>query len=535
MGKNAEYEILFNKYNLAVAQAKDLQEQLSTKQTQWQQRNTDFSIIEKNVRELCEGILAKDSSEMVLGTDYSWATISVNELIIKAKRVFKEYNAKRTDIMSKLMDMAEDRREQIESLKEEIIQLKTRSSISSDISREEIEEQVQKDLKKKEDKKAVMTASKTMSPAIQHAIQNNEIDVETVKNSLVSGEAFITGEDSDLDFDDDEIEIGTVVHSKDGLRTKLKSKETILRADALRMNNMTQITSNSIPMTESQKAVKNRKELKERLNTEHSVVMLSEYEAKISDCGWILLDIIGKYGLSKISDIINKALEVSANNIKMTKPKFISNIADLNNIGVITKEVVITPYTKMYVYRLTSEGARIYKAKYGRSACLSEADKIIAEHDNLVHGYSIKAISEILEKSGVYKDVEIWNRKKNAITISGGITYIPDIVCTGENGEHTYIEFERDKWSQKNFNVKLNKMLAVTPTLSFIVGNKEIAESIIKKMVKWAKTKGNGGNMRHVICRVTTAKAIKGIDLSDNNNWMYTFKPSKDADYISNF
>ena len=144
MSKDKDYEILFSKYNRALAKAQDLQEQLITKQEQWEKRNVDFDTIEKNVRELCESILAKDSKEMRLGTDYSWDSIPVNELIIKAKKVFREYNAQRTDVMRKIMDTSEDRRAQVESLKEEIIMLKTQGRIASDsvLTEDELRAQV---------------------------------------------------------------------------------------------------------------------------------------------------------------------------------------------------------------------------------------------------------------------------------------------------------------------------------------------------------------------------------------------------------
>ena len=47
MASNSDYEILLNKYNIAIAKAQDLQEQLQTKQKQWEKRDADFSVVEK--------------------------------------------------------------------------------------------------------------------------------------------------------------------------------------------------------------------------------------------------------------------------------------------------------------------------------------------------------------------------------------------------------------------------------------------------------------------------------------------------------
>lgn len=532
MAKDKEFETLFNKYNLVVAKAQDLQEQLNTKQQQWQERDEKFATLEKIMRELCEDILAKDSKEMVLGSDYSWATTPIEELISKSKRVFKEYNAKRTDLMKKLLDTAEDRAMQIESLKEEIIQIKTRGGASVNLSREEIEAQIEKDEEKRREQEKLGKSVTTMSPTVQQAVKNGDVEIQMIKESIANGNAMITAEDSDdfEFFDDDETVAGAVVHKK-----KLSNKEVKLREDAIKKNNMAKITPKSVPMSETQKTIKDRKLLKAKLDTEYTMKVLSEFEAKISEAGWILIDVIGTYGVSKGADVINKALEIGVDNTKFTQSKFTTNLADLANIGVIIKDKVVTPFTKNFVYRLSETGARIYKVKYNKDACISEADKIIAEHDNLEHGYAIKSISELLVASGKYSKVEIWNRKDNTIEIAGGIKYVPDIVCTGISNEHTYIEYERDNWSQKSFNIKLNKMVVVTPTINFITSDKGKAISIMNKMVEWAKTKGNGGNMRNVILRVTTAKAIKGMDLNQHSSWMYTYRPLKDSEPVNNF
>lgn len=71
---------------MVVARCKDLEEQMRIRQKQWDQREVESKTTEKLMRELCEDILAKDSKEMVLGTDYSWSSIQINELIRKSKQ-----------------------------------------------------------------------------------------------------------------------------------------------------------------------------------------------------------------------------------------------------------------------------------------------------------------------------------------------------------------------------------------------------------------------------------------------------------------
>lgn len=300
MSKDKDYEILFSKYNRALAKAQDLQEQLITKQEQWEKRNVDFDTIEKNVRELCESILAKDSKEMRLGTDYSWDSIPVNELIIKAKKVFREYNAQRTDVMRKIMDTSEDRRAQVESLKEEIIMLKTQGRIASDsvLTEDELRAQVDKDLEAKRDRAAQIISSKSMSVETQKAVAAGRINIEEIKSDFSNGNALIIEEDSDF-LDDDEPQKGAIIHSK----------EKKIRMGATVDNSKAKITQKSIPVSPAKKVVQNRQELQKKLDKEYTLNILSELEKKISDAGWVIMDVIGKYGLSVASDIIDKGLE----------------------------------------------------------------------------------------------------------------------------------------------------------------------------------------------------------------------------------
>lgn len=118
MAKNQK--TLENQYHMVVARCKDLEEQMRIRQKQWDQREVESKTTEKLMRELCEDILAKDSKEMVLGTDYSWSSIQINELIRKSKQSFTNYIASRTDFMQKLVDQLEERRLEIEGLKDQI-------------------------------------------------------------------------------------------------------------------------------------------------------------------------------------------------------------------------------------------------------------------------------------------------------------------------------------------------------------------------------------------------------------------------------
>ena len=90
MARDAQYEALLSMYNIALAKAKDLQEQIQTKETAWGEKEKWYKLIDKLCREFCENVLAKDPNEMVLGQEYSWGKLDSVQLIQKAQKCFKE-------------------------------------------------------------------------------------------------------------------------------------------------------------------------------------------------------------------------------------------------------------------------------------------------------------------------------------------------------------------------------------------------------------------------------------------------------------
>ena len=149
MSGRINYNTLLNQYNIAVAKAQDLQEQLSTKMRQWEKRDEDFKTVEKLARELCSEILVKDNKEMVLGREYTWGSVPIMELIIKTRRVYQEDIAKKTDFIRKILDQSEERRQQAESLQEQIAVMKTQPG-AMQISQEELIAQLEKEKKEQE-------------------------------------------------------------------------------------------------------------------------------------------------------------------------------------------------------------------------------------------------------------------------------------------------------------------------------------------------------------------------------------------------
>lgn len=112
--------ILQNKLNRSEARCRDMEEQLRIKKQQWERAENTYKEAESHCRRLCEEILVRDSSEIVLGKMYSWDGLSTAAMAMKALTSLRRYNAERTDMQRKLLDISEERRLKIDSLLEQI-------------------------------------------------------------------------------------------------------------------------------------------------------------------------------------------------------------------------------------------------------------------------------------------------------------------------------------------------------------------------------------------------------------------------------
>lgn len=177
-------------------------------------------------------------------------------------------------------------------------------------------------------------------------------------------------------------------------------------------------------------------------------------------------------------------------------------------------------------------GQRLYKERFGEMPVISEIEKIIAEHDNLIHGYGIKFIADLLREKGEFSEVNDMNRKR-PIEIGSGKSYIPDLVCIDENGHTDYIEYECVNHTQTAFNAKCNKMSKITNVLNFVVPNADSIAKIRNEISKWIENRG-ARSLSHITVRVTGACQLKDAEFNDNRTWKLVFKPGKRIEPFEN-
>ena len=115
-----------------------------------------------------------------------------------------------------------------------------------------------------------------------------------------------------------------------------------------------------------------------------------------------------------------------------------------------------------------------------------------------------------------------------------GAKYKPDIICTDDNGEKLYIEYELGNHTHADFVAKCSKMLAVTNKLNYIVNNRQTVDSMTAKIKKWIMEYGQQ-RLKGVIIRMTVSGDIdENHDLRRDENWDFVWYPHKSIEPVVN-
>ena len=497
MAAKPSYEALLSQYNLAIARYQDLEEQYRTKKEQWAAKESEMKAVEENARSLCEAILAKDGGEMGLGESYTWRTIDTHTLLQKALGSYTRYNENRTDVMRKLLHAAEQRRDTIESLQDQIKRMM---------------------LQEKRKEPDPLATSLDVPPQLFSSKSGDEKEAPVPHKIKEAAKA-------------EQIEV-IIEENKDLRHDDLALEEEMAKIGAELQR---KVMEQSIPATAAKARLDTIKKAKGKASGSMAhMVDLADIEEKMTAAAWAITEAIGHDGISEYPKIEARAKEIltqkteageiSKDNLKAVESKLRTAVRALDGMGVLGKEQLKLPLRpNMYVYRLSDIGGRLYERRFGNGAVLSELEKIIAEHDNAEHGYGIIDVAKILEESGRYSSVSAFNRAKK-IEVRPGVFYEPDIIATIIPKGTAYFEYERGMYTQDNFNGKCNKMAKVTRWLNFIVPNSETLENrLIPQIRQWIESRGGAEKLKGLRVRVTPARTIKGANLQQDGSWQAVF------------
>ena len=480
--KETQYNALLNKYNILVARCRDLEEQNETNLKHWKEEEEKFKKVEDQARKVCEAILAKDRQEMVLGVNSSWYSTPVVDLLVRALKSYKAYNQETTKIMNDIQTTSEKRRARIESLQDQIQQF---LSGNSDCLPAKMEES-----------STDSSSSPPASPNLSEAPAQYRAAAEAGKIQL------IIEEPGDVEAEGDLQPISELID----------------------ISEQTKMLPNAVPIKDSTKKARMLEQKKEESILAH-MVDLNELKKRFNDAMWNILDIIGSEGLAKYPDIERSAVEKFP---EIVKSKLRTATQQLYRMKVLDQEALKLPLTpRVFIYRLTDIGERLYRSRFEKTPVESEADRVRREHDNIEHGYGIIDLEKVLIESGRYKEIHIFNRKR-AIPLPNQRQYIPDIICIPKQGHYTeYIEYERGTHTQDDFNVKCNKMCKVTRYLNFVAPNRSVLLKRLRVQIEAWIASRNIESLRNIRIRLSTPMELRTSNINDA--WLIVYDLNKGA------
>ncbi|QUH22032.1 hypothetical protein [Alkaliphilus sp. B6464] len=203
---------------------------------------------------------------------------------------------------------------------------------------------------------------------------------------------------------------------------------------------------------------------------------VNAYMSAMNDVMWDILESIGTEGFAKSTDITDFILDTLGKNYN--KSNVLNSISTLKKMNILSSETISTGYRRFQLFKFTQKGLDMYRDYFKKEPVESEIDKMIRDHDNIIHGFTIKDTMELLLQ---YHDCThaTMERSEVQIKLADGKTYIPDVVATKNDGGKIYVEVELGNTPQKDFNEKCRKMLEVTKDLYFVT---DVEEKMKKKL-----------------------------------------------------
>ncbi len=469
MYSNIEYSKLLAKYNRVVSENISLRDQLQQNNRRMAEREARIKHDNDMIRSICEEILSKDNNEMVVGEEYSWDRMSVSELIERTILSYRKHNRERTELILKLVDLTDERADQIDSLTEQIEQLEHMY-----------------DSKGKPDN---IPASSVSDP---------ENEKKTEDESAKCG---------------DRITIGP----EDCINDMLDAV-----VDAMKITESVHIKPPPIPISEPREKIERIKSEKKKVK-ESMKIDVTPIKVHIDKMNPIMKEIVlvmGEIGLSVYMEIRDEVLKRCGDTMPgISEQRIRAGITQLESMNIVQKNTFCSPLRgNLNIARLTVTGMTVFKELTGKLPVISEMERIVKEHDNIEHGYGIRELADILENSGKYSSVT-WMNGRKPIQLKDGQSIIPDITAKTA-GRIEYFEYERANHSFPDLKVKLNKLASITKYINIVVQNTDQLNAMLRSVEKWAKERDSSVPHKCLV-RLSTIKYYSQHEPGTDMAWMY--------------
>ena len=489
---------------MAVSDNKSLKERQKRDIKTWNAYKKRNEILKKNVEELCQAILSKSKSEAKLGKISGWQSEDLLELIKRSNATFNDILNSMANSFRTVQRKAEDTNRDFEDAKEQI-QILIETLKACGVSDENIDDI----MKSPKAEKLLKELRENQPEYIQKAMDSGIVQP---KNSMSTPVA-VQDETSDHVPDIDDI---------------LNNADAIDPADEARINAHTDQKTlqdphiSETPTTPAGSKIRAEYQEKAAEAAKAAAQTIESLSPTMDDRDWFYIQTLAESGLSIKKDIDNYLLASK----KLTQYAIDSKFSNLqSHLVIMSMDVKVTGKTKFV--KLTPFGVGMYCSHFKKKpedVKQNLWDKLKAQHDNLEHGYGIYLLANLLKKTEIFADVQMFDIPAIELSKTNkGSKYKPDIICTEQNNEKMYIEYERDNHKQSDFSDKCSKMKRVTNTLNFVIPNKQAVDGMTAKIKRWIMEYGQQ-RLTGITIRLTTFGNIdENTDLRQDSNWDYVW------------
>lgn len=472
----ASYEVLYGKYQRALASVRDLEKQKEFYANELDSLRESTVQLDKNTRTLCETILKKDRELNKEKKDKNdvWFRKNTIELIKLAQESLEKYFPSIEGMLQQLLERANERSLTISKLQNQIKE----NDAEAQKKYSEMEEKKDKVIQELRNQLASGNCDKEVVEKIIEKGKNKPTDLNTLMDSFVE----IEEEESD-DLGSEVAEAAEVMFEQGEIPVPLKKGPKVI------------MSGNS------------KKKIKEKIDkvADSYTKEIEAYIKKINELQKYIIQVMGETGISELAPLIVEARRRNPDIPSDSRIK--TAIYGLRN-GISVKEgkteqiiesisCPVPGSANLSLYKLSRTGRDIYKYIYEKEAIEPEMDVIKKHHSTLEHGYGIKKTAQLINEMEYIKTTQaevlyLTRRKAFSVQLSDGSFYIPDIIIVSRNKEEKeirrYIEYETGQCTESDFMNKCNKIADFSAYLNFIVPNNEIKEKLIRQTDKWKES-----------------------------------------------
>lgn len=484
----------------------------------------EYSKLKSMTENLCKSILSNEYNYNQLGGKSILKNIDVYKLIEFTTMDYAKQKIDNKQIIDKLLQQTISQGEIIKTLKEQLTQ--TMLFNNKDLSTEDLENSViinntssnemnvfqNNDFNMNEIKGKIEKNTQKKQVNVDffgniintHIEENNEILVQTNQNN---NEKNTNSHINNVQLENNNSKVNKIVEDPNskigpifgGIVNKqnnigVENKNIQKEISQNKNNNLIENNKKEVPLVNSNNKQNNQS------TPMLTIENVDSYMDAMTPIMWDILETIGLYGYSTSNDILD---EINKENEKYKKGLVLNAISSLTKMNILIAEQISTGFKRFKILKMSNKGETMFKNKFNKEPIESEIDKIIRDHDNIVHGYTIRDAKDLMINIFKCTDVTM-DREKVSIKLPNSKTYIPDIVAINPKKYKMYLEIELGNTPQNNFNEKCNKMIQVTKHLYFIADVEETKRKLEQQVSLWVLDSGGKEKVAGTTVYITT-------------------------------